>query len=110
MLALQRILKNCWGKQEGVVDITDGEAFHWRRYVANTMECKEISRMDLEMVFALRTADSTDQMLALVLSDSDASQLAAQQGRMKRKDAAATWAPSPTATLLSLVRNLIFAT
>ena len=66
--------------------------------------------MDLEMVFALRTADSTDPMLALVLSDSDASQLAAQQGRMKRKAAAATWAPSPTATLLSLLRNHIFAT
>ena len=48
----------------GAVDITDGHTFDWQRFIANTMEHLEIAAMELEKVFALRTADSGSPKLA----------------------------------------------
>ena len=53
----------------GAIDITDGHAFDWKRFLANTMEHLEIAAMELEKVFALRTADSGSPMLAFCATD-----------------------------------------
>ena len=55
VLALTVLLNACWNNTAGAVDITDGHAFDWKRFVANTMENLEIAAMQLEKVFALRT-------------------------------------------------------
>ena len=65
VLALTRLLNACWNTGPGAVDITDGHAFDWKRFIANTMEHFEIAAMELEKVFALRTADSGPPQLAL---------------------------------------------
>ena len=65
VLALTVLLNACCNNGAGAVDITDGYAFDWKRFLANTMEHLEISAMDLEKVFALRTADSGSPKLAL---------------------------------------------
>ena len=65
MLALTFLLNACFNDDAGAVDITDGVAFDWKRFFANTMENLEIAAMDLEKVFALRTADSEDPKLAV---------------------------------------------
>ena len=65
VLALTVLLKACWNNGAGAVDITDGHAFDWKRFVANTMEHLEIAAMELEKVFALRTAYSGSPKLAL---------------------------------------------
>ena len=65
VLALTRLLNACWNTGPGAVDITDGHAFDWKRFIANTMEHFEIAAMELENVFALRTADSGPPQLAL---------------------------------------------
>ena len=65
VLALTVLLNACWNNGAGAVDITDGHAFDWKRFVANTMEHLEIAAMELEKVFALRTADSGSPKLAL---------------------------------------------
>ena len=73
VLALTVILDACWNTGPGAVDITDGHAFDWKSFVANTMEHLEIAAMsltpeiaffELEKVFALRTADSGSPKLA----------------------------------------------
>ena len=55
VLALTFLLNECFNNTAGAVDITDGHAFDWKRFVANTMENLEIAAMQLEKVFALRT-------------------------------------------------------
>jgi len=65
VLALTCLLNTCWQNRAGAVDITDGGGFDWKRFFANTMENPEIDAMDLEKVFALRTADSGSPKLAL---------------------------------------------
>ena len=65
VLALTVLLNACWNNGAGAVDITDGQAFDWKRFVANTMEHLEIAAMKLEKVFALRTEDSGSPKLAL---------------------------------------------
>ena len=65
VLALTVLLNACWNNGAGAVDITDGHAFDWKRFLANTMEHLEIAAMELEKVFALRTADSGSPELAL---------------------------------------------
>ena len=65
VLALTLLLNACWNNGAGAVDITDGVAFDCKRFFANTMENLEIAAMDLEKVFALRTADSGSPKLAL---------------------------------------------
>ena len=65
VLALTCLLNTCWQNRAGAVDITDGGGFDWKRFFANTMENPEIDAMDLEKVFALRTADSGPPKLAL---------------------------------------------
>ena len=64
VLALTCLLKACWNTGLGAVDITDGHAFDWKRSIANAMEHLEITAMELEKVFALRTADSGPPQLA----------------------------------------------
>ena len=64
VLALTVLLNACWNNGAGAVDITDGHAFDWKRFVANTMEHLEIAAMELEKVFALRTEDSGPPQLA----------------------------------------------
>ena len=54
VLALTIILNKCWNDGPGAVDITDGHAFDWKRFVQNTMEHHEIAALELEKVFALR--------------------------------------------------------
>ena len=65
VLALTVLLYACWNNGAGAVDITDGHAFDWKRFLANTMEHLEIAAMELKKVFALRTADSGSPKLAL---------------------------------------------
>ena len=65
VLALTFLLNACWNNTAGAVDITDGHAFDWKRFFANTMEHLEIAAMELEKVFALRTATSGSPKLAL---------------------------------------------
>ena len=65
VLALTVLLNACWNNGAGAVDITDGHAFDWKRFLANTMEHLEIAAMELEKVFAVRTADSGSPKLAL---------------------------------------------
>ena len=65
VLALTVLLTACWNNAAGAVDITDGYAFDWKRFFANTMEHLEIAAMDLEKVFALRTKHSGSPTLAL---------------------------------------------
>ena len=65
VLALTYLLNACWNNKAGAVDITDGIAFDWKRFFANTMENLEIAAMDLEKVFVLRTADSGSPQLAV---------------------------------------------
>ena len=55
VLALTFLLNECFNNTAGAVDITDGHAFDWKRFVANTMENLQIAAMQLEKVFALRT-------------------------------------------------------
>jgi hypothetical protein len=64
VLGLTTILKACWNNGAGAVDITDAQAFDWKRFLANTMEHREIAALDLEKVFALREADSGPPQLA----------------------------------------------
>ena len=64
VVALTILLKKCWNDEAGAVDITDGHAFDWNRFLANTMEHLEIAAMELEKVFALRTEDSGSPKLA----------------------------------------------
>ena len=64
LLALIGLLKFCWNTGPGAVDITDGRAFDWRRFFANTMECRQIEAMELEKVFALRRGDAGSAQLA----------------------------------------------
>ena len=64
VLALTVLLNACWNNGAGAVDITDGHAFDWKRFVANTMEHLEIAAMDLEKVFAVRTIRSGSPKLA----------------------------------------------
>jgi hypothetical protein len=65
VLALTVLLYACWNNGAGAVDITDGHAFDWRRFLANTMEHLQIAAMELKKVFALRMADSGSPTLAL---------------------------------------------
>ena len=65
LLALTSVLNACWNTGPGAVDITDGHAFDWKRFFANTMERFEIEAMELEKVFALRRVDSEPPELAL---------------------------------------------
>ena len=65
VLALTLILNARWLNGAGAVDITDGHAFDWNRFFANTMESREIAAMELEKVFALRTEESGSPKLAL---------------------------------------------
>jgi hypothetical protein len=64
VLALTILLDACWNNGAGAVDITDGHAFDWKRFLTNTMENPEIAAMELEKVFALRTTDSGPPQLA----------------------------------------------
>ena len=64
VLALTVLLNACWNNGAGAVDITDGHAFDWKRCIANTMEHIEIAAMELEKVFAVRTAYSGSPKLA----------------------------------------------
>ena len=64
VLRLTVLLNVCWNRGAGAVDITDGHAFAWKRFLANTMEHLQIGAMELEKVFALRTADSGSPKLA----------------------------------------------
>ena len=57
-------LTTCFGNGAGAVDITDAQAFDWKRFLANTVEHREIAALDLEKVFALREADSGLPQLA----------------------------------------------
>ena len=69
VLALTVLLNACWNNGVGAVDITDGHAFDWKRFVANSMEHLEIAAMELEKVFALRTALSGPPVLAFCATD-----------------------------------------
>ena len=64
VLALTVLLNACWNNGAGAVDITDGHAFDWKRFLANTMEHLEIAALELEKVFALREADRGSPQLA----------------------------------------------
>ena len=65
VLALTVLLHACWNNGAGAVDITDGHAFDWRRFLRNDMGHPQIAAMELAKVFALRTADSGSPQLAL---------------------------------------------
>ena len=67
-VALARILNASWNKRAGAVDITDAQAFDWKRFLTNTMEHREVAAMQLERVFAVRTADSGPVSLAFCTS------------------------------------------
>ena len=83
VLALTVLLNACWNNGAGAVDITDGHAFEWKRFVANTMEHLEIAAMVLEKVFALRTADSGSPKLAFCTTSTGWKILDPTQGRYK---------------------------
>ena len=65
VMALNAVLNACWQDRPGAVDITDEVGFPWKRWVANTMENRQIVAMDIDKVFALRPADSSHAMLAI---------------------------------------------
>ena len=65
LLALTSVLNARWNTGAGAVDITDGHAFDWRRFIVNTMESLEIQAMELDKVFALRRVASGSPELAL---------------------------------------------
>ena len=65
VLALTSVLNARWNTGAGAVDITDGHAFDWRRFIVNTMESLEIQAMELDKVFALRRVASGSPELAL---------------------------------------------
>ena len=64
VLALTTILTACWNTEPGAVDITDAHAFDWQRFLANTMEHRQITALVIEKVFALREAESGPPQLA----------------------------------------------
>ena len=64
VLALAVLLNACWNNGAGAVYITDGHAFDWKRFLANTMEHPEIAALELEKVFAWREADRGSPKLA----------------------------------------------
>ena len=58
VMALSILLNNCWrNENSGAVDITDGHAFDWRRFIDNSMEQRQIDAMDIERVFALKSSE-----------------------------------------------------
>ena len=58
VMALSILLNNCWrNENSGAVDITDGHAFDWRRFIDNSMEQRQIDAMDIEKVFALKSSE-----------------------------------------------------
>ena len=65
VLTLTVLLNKCWNNSRGAVDITDCHAFDWKRFFANTMENREIAKMELEKVFALRDAENASPKLAV---------------------------------------------
>jgi hypothetical protein len=71
VLALTAVLNACWQHKQGAVDITDEVGFAWRRFFANTMENLQIAAMDIDKVFALRTADSGSPKLAVCTTGTD---------------------------------------
>ena len=64
VLGLNVLLTKCFNTESGAIDITDGIAFDWRRFVANTMERLQIMAMDIEKVFAVRTKRSGSPQFA----------------------------------------------
>jgi len=101
VLALTSLLNACWNNGAGAVDITDGHAFDWKRFVANTMEHLEIAAMELEKVFALRTADSGSPKLALCTTGTRWKMLDPTQSNYKNtrlpglRDMSSNWRSEP---------------
>ena len=101
VLALTILLNACWNNGAGAVDITDGHAFDWKRFLANTMEHPEIAAMELEKVFALRTADSGFPKLALCTTGTSWKMLGPTQKNYKNtrlpglRDMSSNWRTEP---------------
>ena len=83
------------------MDITDGRAFDWNRFMANTMEHHEIAAMDLEKVFALREEHAGPTKLAFCTKGTGWSVMAPTQKEYRNtrqpalRHVAADWRTEP---------------
>ena len=81
-IALQSLLIACVGKAEsGAVNITDGRAFPWTRFLQNTVSCKEYVGPGLERVYAIRSPGTTAPALLLCRADGSYVELRFQNGK-----------------------------